>query len=802
MRVSLKWLRDYVDISLSTKELAHRLTMAGSEVASIEETGGAWDNIVVAQLVGIDPHPNADRLRLTTVDTGKERITVVCGAPNLTLGDKVAFASVGATLIDGHTGQPIVLQPARIRGVASAGMVCSEKELGISEDHEGIMVLPSDAPMGTPLAQYLGDTILDFDITPNRPDCLSVIGIAREVAALTDGKVRLPEVVYQEGGVPIAEMVSVEIADSDLCPRYCASLITSVEITSSPPWMQERLVAAGMRPINSVVDITNYVMLEHGQPLHAFDYDQIRQKRIIVRRPRQGEFLTTLDGIDRELTSDMLVIADGEGAVALAGVMGGAESEVTDSSTSILLEAANFHPGNLRHTSTNLHMRSEASSRFEKGLNPELAPIALRRATQLMVELAGGRAAKGIIDVYPGRAETEPILLTQRRVKKVLGIEPSTDETVKVLASLGFVCAPTAEGDLSVTVPHWRTDVRLADDLVEELARIIGYESIPTTTLSGQLPAWQPDMTWEVRERIRDLLVSCGLQEVITYPLVGLESLRQVAPAGESLDPFPLRVLNPLTQEQEYLRTTLRASLLSTLAANEKHETNGIRLFEIGKVYLPRENDLPDEREMICGVLSGPREERSWLENPEGMHFYDAKGIAGTLLDRLGVEARFAAADDAILHPGKTAEITVDDTAIGVLGEVHPEVTERFGISSPAVYLFELNLPQLVPLVPTTRSYRQLSRYPSILRDIAVVVAAELPSQRVSEIIEATHLVSEVTLFDVFRGEQIPAGSKSLAYRIAYRSSSRTLTDEEVDQAQSQIIATLHRELGATLRGQ
>jgi len=367
---------------------------------------------------------------------------------------------------------------------------------------------------------------------------------------------------------------------------------------------------------------------------------------------------------------------------------------------------------------------------------------------------------------------------------------------------LGFACAPTAEGDLAVTVPYWRTDVRIADDLVEELARIIGYESIPTTTLSGQIPTWQPDMARAVRERIRDLLVSCGLQEVITYPLTSLDMIKKVAPASQPLIPFPLRVVNPLTQEQEYLRTTLRGSLLSTLATNEKHETGNIRLFEIGKVYLPRENDLPEEREMIAGVLTGPRWERSWLEDRGEVDFYDVKGIIETLFDRLGIEARFFEAEDPILHPGKTANITVDEMTVGVLGEVHPEVVDRFEISAPSVYLFELDLPKLLPLAAVTQNYKPLSRYPSILRDIAVVVDSELPSQRVADIIQVSPSVSEVTLFDVYQGEQVPLGKRSLAYRIVYRSPGRTLTDEEVDKAQSEIAERLQRELGATLRGQ
>ena len=414
MKVSLNWLKDYVNISLSSKELAEKLTMSGNEVGKIDVVGGSWEHVFVGQVTALDKHPNADRLKLATIDLGTERITVVTGAPNLEVGQKVPFAKVGARLIDGHTGEVAELKPAKIRGVRSEGMACSEKELGISDSHQGIMILPSDAPVGVPLSQYLGDTIYDIKVTPNRADCLSVIGIAREVAALTNQPTHIPDPSYAEEGEPIHNFISVEIADADLCSRYCASLVTGVKIGPSPQWMQQRLIAGGMRPISNVVDITNYVMLEYGQPLHSFDYSQIKGKKIIVRRARNDEILYTLDGMERNLNPDMLVIADQKEPVALAGVMGGANSEVIDPTTSILLESANFNNISIRRTSIKLNLRSEASSRFERGISPELAPIALRRATQLLLELAGGKAAKGIADVYPGKREHKACPAPQR----------------------------------------------------------------------------------------------------------------------------------------------------------------------------------------------------------------------------------------------------------------------------------------------------------------------------------------------------------------------------------------------------
>src|SRR3990170_3776868 len=474
--------------------------MAGLEVETIEHVGGppqAEDEqlVTVGRVVSVDPHPNADRLVLATVDYGgAEPQTVVCGAPNVAAGQKIAFARAGATLIDGRTGKPAVLKPASIRGVESAGMVCSERELGLSEEHEGILVLPDDAPVGTPLAEYLGDAILDMDVTPNRPDWLSMLGIAREVAALAGaGATREPEHTYSEADDPAAQRLAVEIADPDLCYRYVASIIEGVKIGESPKWMQERLIAGGMRPISNVVDITNYVMLELGQPLHAFDYDKIGGHKIVVRRAREGEVLRTLDGVDRPLTSDMLVIADANVPVALAGVMGGAGSEVTEQTATILLESATFHATNNRRTATRLKLRSEASTRFEKGLSPELALVASQRATKLLVELAGGRALHGAVDCYPAPAPEVRIDLRRKRLHQVLGVLPS----------LGFACRWEPPEHYHVRVPYWRTDVRIEDDLAEEVARVVGYEQIPAKGLGGDVPPVEPQPLHDLRERLR-----------------------------------------------------------------------------------------------------------------------------------------------------------------------------------------------------------------------------------------------------------------------------------------------------------
>ncbi len=440
MKVSLKWLSGYVDIKLDPEELAERLTMSGLEVKGIQTIGGTWDNVVIGEVVALNPHPNADHLKLVTVDLGTEQVIVVCGAPNIGLGQRVPFARIGARLIDAHTEEAILLKPAKIRGVVSEGMVCSEKELEVSDSHEGILILPPEAPIGAPLGAYLGDVIFDLDVTPNRPDCLSVIGIAREITALTGEPLRLSQIHYEELEDSIDSFASVDIADSDLCPRYCASLITGIKIASSPSWLQQRLNSCGMRPINNVVDVTNYVMLEYGQPLHAFDYHKLKGRQIIVRRAGNGETITTLDGSERTLNPDILVIADKEEAVAVAGVMGGLASEVTDKTDTILLESANFNQAAIRRGCSHLQVQSEASIRFDKGLNSELPLLPLKRATQLLLELAGGRAAKGIIDVYPGKSEPKPILLTAREAERLSGLKVSINGILKVLKPLGFEC--------------------------------------------------------------------------------------------------------------------------------------------------------------------------------------------------------------------------------------------------------------------------------------------------------------------------------------------------------------------------
>jgi len=803
MKVPLNWLKDYVDVKLPPAALAEKLTMAGFEVEEIISTGGGWDKVVVGQITAVNPHPNADRLHLATVKLGTGEETVVCGAPNLNTGDKIAFAGIGARLINPYNGEVEELKKAKIRGVASSGMICSEKELGISDNHEGIMILSTDAEIGMPLAEYMGDTVFDIDITTNRPDCLSIVGIAREVAALTGQPVHIPDISYEETGDAIEKQVTIEIEDPDLCPRYCASLITGVKIAESPAWLQERLIACDQRPINNVVDITNYIMLEYGQPLHSFDYTTLRKKKIIVRRAAESEHFYTLDGEERELNGEMLTIADGEGTVAVAGVMGGLDSEVTERTTAILLEAASFKAASIHYTSNQLGLPSEASLRFGRGISAGLTIPALKHATKLIAELGGGKVARGIIDAYPGKSEVEPVSVTVEKTGRVMGMEVSKDRIVKSLTSLGFECR--ADGSrITAKAPYWRSDIKYDVDLIEEVARIVGYDKIPTTLLADTVPPQDPSPVLKLKKNIRHCLTGLGLQEVMTYSLVGQDMLSKLVPEPRLSEPAPLRVVKPLTVDQEYLRPTLRAGLLATLAANQKHEDGGIRLYEVGKVYIPRKNNLPDEPEVLCGVINGPRVEPSWLGGDGTCDFSDAKGVIEALFRYLSLDISFEKSDDEGLHPARQAAIMLKpqdgpEVKFGVIGEVHPKVADAFEITGP-IGIFEVSVTGLSPFAAEHRMYQPIPRFPKITRDLALVVDAGVTHQQVLDIVKGFPLISEVTLFDVYSGKQVAAGKKSLAYSLVYQSLTHTLTDEEVNKVEGQILAKLRKELGATLR--
>ena len=809
MKVPISWLEEYVPITVPLEDLAHRLTMAGTEVDSIESTG-SYEGVVVGLAKEVGPHPDADRLRLVQVDNGTKTLEVVCGAPNVATGQKIAFASIGAVLTDAHTGEERKLRKSKIRGVTSNGMVCSERELGMSDEHEGILVLPEDAPVGTPLGDYLGETILDLELTPNRPDCLAVMGVAREVAALTGETATPPSLDYPEDGPDISTLAKVEIEDPDLCRRYTATLIQGVTIGPSPDWLADRLRAIGERPINNVVDVTNYVMFELGQPLHSFDFDELSEGRVVVRRARLGETLLTLDGETRELTTDNLMIADAGRPIGLGGIIGGTESGITDGTKSVLLEAANFDGSNNRRTASGFGVRTEATLRFEKGLRPELAEYGVRRATKLILELAGGTVASGMIDEWPDHGgAVQPVELPVSGIERLLGVSYESELVLSTLERLGMEVV-SGNGTYTVTPPYWRPDITIPEDLIEELARIIGYEMIPTLGITGSVPAWEPSPDRDLRERIKDILADYGMQETISYSLTTPEAEARARPPEHGLE--QLRVMNPLSAEQATLRTTLRHSILAVLSRNARTWRGPLRMFESGRVYLDKGEGvgLPNEPEKFVGVVAGPRSDLEWMSaEPESSDFYDAKGIIEALLGEFGVTAGFAPAEETTFEPGRCARIVIPSAGraeIGVLGEVASEVLATFDIETAPVAMFELDveaiskLPELQKL--GQQDYTPFGRFPDSARDLALLIDDTVPAADVLALVERNRLAISATVFDVYQGDAIPAGKKSLAVRVVYQANDRTLTTEDLTKAENSILRALEHNLGAELRTQ
>ena len=802
MLIPFSWLSQYVDITLEPDELAHRLTMGGIEVGDVFTRGG-WEGCVVGYVRATRPHPNADTLTLCEVDPGGGPVVeVVCGAPNVAAGQKICFARPGVTLMNMHNGRREELKPATIRGVVSEGMICSEAELEISDEHEGIIVLSDDAVVGTPLDEALGDTFLELELTPNRGDCLSILGVAREIGAITGQPVRIPEIAYPESEVQIETLARVSIEDPDLCPRYTATVIMGISIGPSPQWLQERLSRAGLRPINNVVDVTNYVMLEFNQPLHAFDLDTVTDHHVVIRRANEGEEFTTLDGVNRKLSTDNLLIADTAQAIGIGGVMGGANSEITAATTNMLLESATFHPLNNRRTSTDLNLRTEASLRFEKGLRPELAPIALRRATQLILETAGGQAASGIIDVFPGGdTEVAAVPLTVARLRQVLGMDLDIARAETVLASLGIVTRRTGPDSLEADPPYWRSDIAIEEDLIEEVIRIIGYDEVPTTMLSSPIPYHRPNAMTALKDALRDALAAAGMQETISYPLVSLEDMDRLNVNGETHGPSAvLRVANPMSTEQDIMRPTLAASILSTLAYNRGHNDGGFRLFELGRAFIPQATGLPIEREVAAAVMSGPRYDANWLGSAEPLDFFDLSGTLAAALDRLGIATSLASHDDPMFHPGRCARVAAGATDVGMIGELHPDIREAFDLGADPVVYFEVWLDDLLEAGTDGGRFQSLSRFPAANRDLALVVPADVPAARVQALIERVRLVERAELFDVYAGENLPEGTRSLAFRIRFRAADRTLTAEDMNRAVNGLTRALEREAGATVR--
>ncbi len=804
MKVSLRWLRDYVDIGINPNELAHRLTMAGLEVDAVEDYTPAFTGVVTAKILTMKRHPDADKLHLLEVTTGGEPLPIVCGAPNMKPGDVVALATVGATIPGGY-----VIKSSKIRGEASEGMLCSEDELGIGPDASGLLILPPDTPLGKDLVDVLElrDTVLDIGITPNRADCLSIIGIAREAAVLCGKKLRYPKISFKESSEDIRSITSVEIQDPDFCPRYTARVIRGVRILPSPKWMRLRLEAVGLRAINNVVDVTNFVMMELGQPLHAFDFRFLEEGRIVVRRSREGEPFVSLDGKTRALNAETLMICDGRKPVAIAGIMGGENSEVKDDTETVLLESAYFNPSTIRRGARFLGMGTDAAFRFERGIDPEGVLRALDRAAQLIADLSGGMVCRGHIDAYPKKvAVSGPIPLRMKRLGQILGTDVKESEAVRIFKGLEMTVKKEGKGVLSVKPPTFRVDLWREIDLIEEVARIHGYDKIPVTVPAIPVPGELHDRKREFESAVRSSLNGQGFTEVLNYSFISPLSAEVLAlPEQDERRRF-VRIANPLTEDQAVMRTTLLWGLLETMRRNVNAGSPDLKLFELGKVFIARdEGELPCEVNKLALLLTGARYGENWHFQSLTADFYDIKGaleaLAGSL--RAGEINCVAASDIPYLHPGRAARVFVAGKEIGSIGELHPDVAVRMDLRGRA-YVLEIETDPLTGLAAADVRYREYSRFPSMLRDVAFLVGADVEAGRVIGLVKAAgeELLETVDVFDVYSGKGIPEGMKSLGLRFTYRSATRTLTDEDTGQVHGRLVKKIVEATGARIRGE
>ncbi len=820
MKISLSWLSEYLPIDQNPREIARKMTMAGVEVGEIVTIGDSWEDhlVIVGKILEISPHPDADRLRLPTIDIGEgESITVVCGAPNIEVGQVIAFAHEGAQIFNPRNGKLEILKGAKIRGVDSKGMVCSPLELGLGTNHDGVLALDDEFKPGSPLFKVLGDTILETELTPNRPDCLSVLGTAYEVAALTGKKVSPPNLDYVTEPKLIESSAQVLIKDPGLCSRYTASVIEGAKIEPSPKWLRHRLETSGVRSINNVVDITNYVMLEYGQPLHAFDLDKLSGNEVIVRVAKDKESLVTLDGESRTLKPEMLVIADRSKAIGLAGIMGGRNTEIDESTSKIFLESANFDGANTRSTRTALGLNTEASYRFERELRPELTELALRRATGLMIKYCGASALEGIIDEYPCKKDVIPIKLTTARVTKILGTKFPMTEIWATLSSLGFQKSTQLADMSSITdapeVPHsedpadvvwvippiWRSDISIEDDLIEEFARVYGYDNLPLRKLSSVSPNRILADGLEIRETLRDSLSTSGMSETVSYAVSSLNALEITNSIPQNSE--AVKLANPMDATKAWLRTSLVANLLETLERNLRlNNQRALRLFEIGHVFAfpvgATGDSLPVETEEIVGVAIGPRNEDSiWTSSSDQIDFYDLKGMLDFALDSIRLEVKYQKFDHLTYRPGHVAQLILGDKTIGEIGELDDKVSDHFKLPRQATFLFRLNLTEMTQLVSSdVPTFQPLSRYPSSSRDLALLCDEETTSEDIQQIIRSHRLVTNSFPIDNYVGGDVPIGFKSLTYRVVFRSMEMTLDTSELERAQQQIIRSLeHR---------
>ncbi len=808
MRISLKWLSRYVDLP-SPEELARRLTAVGLEVEAIERTGQGLGGVVAARVLTSGKHPGAEKLSVTTVDRGDgQPLQIVCGARNFQVGDLVPLATVGTTLPGGTR-----IEKATLRGVESSGMLCSARELGLAEDASGLLILPATVKPGTPVAEALGleDVLLEVNVTPNRPDCLSHLGIAREVAALLGQPVRPPAAAVKEAGAPAADAVKVRIEAPDRCARYAARVIEGVTIGPSPAWLSRRLEACGVRSISNVVDATNFVLLELGHPLHAFDLDRVAGAQIVVRTARPGERLTTLDGKERALEPADLLIADLERGSALAGVMGGGDSEISAGTSRVLLESAWFDPGGIRRTSRRHGLKSEASYRFERGADPGMVIPALDRCAALIAELAGGTVRPGVVDCQALPAPEGRVRLRWRRPAELLGLDVSREEARRVLLGLGFREVEADGEGATFAVPSWRVDVSIEEDLVEELVRTRGYDAIPETLPPGAVgtPLEAPEA--RVVARLREALEASGFSEAVNFSFVAeqdLAPLRDHVAVGDGTGrALGISLRNPISADLALMRTSLVPSLLRNAARNRAQHVDDVRLYELARVYRPvaagAPGDAPaDEALRVAGLLLGRRAPLGWTAPAEAVDFHDAKAAVTALLEALGAPgARWEVGGEPWLHPRVAARVCAADGApLGWVGELHPRVAKAFDVPR-GVLAFELSVEALGRAGSPAPRYRHIPSLPAVLRDLAVVVDDAVAAEAVLSLVRQEPLVEEATLFDVYRGAPIPAGKKNLALAIRYRAADRTLTDVEAEAAHQRIVVRLAQRLGAELRG-
>ena len=811
MQVSIKWLKDYIDFTETPEQLADKLTMAGIPVENVVDPGEGLEKVVTGRIEKLEPHQNSDHLQICTMNVGlAENIIIVTGAQNVAEGQVVPVAMVGAHLPNG-----MKISKGKLRGVASNGMLCSAQELKLDleklpeEQKTGIFILPSDTPVGIPAKDVLGlnDVVLEFELTANRADCFSVFGLVREIAAITGNKPHFPEIkVNEDDNTKLNDIFSVEIADPDLCSRFSTRMLKNVKIGPSPEWMQQRLEGAGIRSINNVVDVTNFVMIELGHPMHAYDYDKITGKKLIARRAIEGEELHTLDDTSRKAKGEMLVIADSEKAAGLAGIMGGFETEITDTTTTVVLESADFYGPCIRRTARACGLSSEASGRFERGVDSETTIKALDRAAQLLQEMGACTVCEGIVDVYPNPKQANYVTFTPEQINNHLGTNIAKDVMLNIITSVGFDVTKDENDEITVKVPSWRNDVTCMADISEEIARLHGFDKIKSTLPNGVSMQGTQSAKQTFIDKVKASLSSQGLYETISFALTNEETFNKLNIPQDS----PLRkavpIMNPLSDEYPLVRTTLLSSIFDNLARNLARKNDDVALFEVGSVFFPKAlpvTELPDEVVKIAGAITGRRNAQGWNQTNDMVDFYDAKGIIEELLANLRV-TRYTveAGTHYAMHPGKTALFKKGRDVIATIGEVHPAVLSAYGITKP-VYIFELDATTVMKYMAKDLKYKALPKYPATSRDLAMLVDVDVNAADIEKAMTkaAGQNLTQITLFDVYTGKQVEEGKKSLAFSLTFQSNDKTLTDAEIDPAIEKIVAKLQKDFNANLRG-